>query len=596
MTRESPPQGGLALLAEAFRAKRTGMLVLGEGSGALRVKFEGGQVVALGPVPAEATALPMPKPNDSVRLRLERVLTEIGVRKAPAAGQPPADAEQGTLRERLIERLADPSQPARFEPEGESAEPQSLIGVAVATEPLILEAVRQLRHDDAVRGALGDLDRRLVATTALADERTLTLTEGYLLSRIDGLVSARQVLQLVPLDPSETERTLLGLMLTGRVECRPAPPALARPAAAGAPAAKPAAAEASGPAPAPAPEPSAAAPSAPSEPAAEATAEPADEPIVPAHETAQAEAAADSIEALLDEDDEAAPAEGAGTGAYAAATTADAPDPATLERRREILALFQSLPLKNHFEVLGVEPGCDDAEARRAYVALAKRYHPDSQRDRRLEDLHDILEAIFIRVGEAWEVLGDAKSRASYEQRAGIVRQPRVILHPPVDGAAAAPPPAASPSASSPAPSQEPGEYVPPEEILHQARRLLAQARYWDAIQVLETALPGMEPRSQQHRGRLILARAYSKNPNWLRRAEETLQAVLREDPTNADAHYELGLVYRSFGFAARAQGMFRRALELRPGHKGASAALGIQEPEGGVGLFKRIFGRGKAS
>jgi Tfp pilus assembly protein PilF len=108
-----------------------------------------------------------------------------------------------------------------------------------------------------------------------------------------------------------------------------------------------------------------------------------------------------------------------------------------------------------------------------------------------------------------------------------------------------------------------------------------------------------MEPRSQQHRGRLLLARAYSKNPNWLRRAEEMLQELMREDPTNADVHYELGLLYKTGGFAARAQGMFRRAVELRPGHKEASAELGIQEAEpggSGGGLLKRLFKRGKAS
>ena len=62
---------------------------------------------------------------------------------------------------------------------------------------------------------------------------------------------------------------------------------------------------------------------------------------------------------------------------------------------------------------------------RRGYVALAKRFHPDAQRDFRLEDLHDVLEAVFIRIGEAWEVLGDAKSRTSYEGRFGVVRRPR---------------------------------------------------------------------------------------------------------------------------------------------------------------------------
>jgi tetratricopeptide (TPR) repeat protein len=320
-------------------------------------------------------------------------------------------------------------------------------------------------------------------------------------------------------------------------------------------------------------------------------------------------AGADEVfETVFDEDVQAVPLEDDDDAAMETPTVAlpavgQPLDAALLARRREILEMFQSLPLKNHFEVLGIEPGCDDAEVRRAYVSLAKRYHPDARRDPLLEDMHDILEAIFIRVGEAWEVLGESKSRASYEARSGIVRRPRPS--PP----AAAPPATATSTASAaasdvatpaPPPPSAPAErreYVPPEEILYRARLLLAQARYWDAIQVLESALPGMEPRSQQHRGRLLLARAYSKNPNWLRRAEETLHDLMREDPTNADAHYELGLVYKAGGFVARAQGMFRRAVELRPGHKGASAELGLQQPEaGGGGLLKRLFKRGKAS
>ncbi len=245
--------------------------------------------------------------------------------------------------------------------------------------------------------------------------------------------------------------------------------------------------------------------------------------------------------------------------------------------------------------MLGVEPGCNDDEVKRAYVSLTKRFHPDAQRDKRLEDMHDILEAIFIRVQEAWEVLGEARSRASYEARSGIVRPPRSAR----PGQPAPPARGASSTTTTVPTRPAPAEYVPPEEILFQVRRLLAQAQYWDAIQILESTLPGMEPRSQQHRGRLLLARAYSKNPNWLRRAEETLHELVREDPTNADAHFELGMIYKTSGFPTRAQAMFKRTLELRPGHKEASAELGIPT-DGGTprtGLLKRLFKRGgKAS
>src|SRR6185503_10769011 len=222
----SAPRDGLALLAEAFRSRRTGVLVVGDGDGAIFVRLEAGQVVALGPPAPEAQAAKGPKPSDSVHLRLERVLAEIGMRRpAETARKPEASTStplsSASLRERLIASLAEDVRPVRFD-DG-AAPPGGVVAVSVATEPLILEAVLQMRHDEAVLKAIGDLDQLLVATIALAEERTLTLTEGYLLSRIDGLHSARQVLELVPLDPGDVERTLLGLLLTGRVETRPAP-------------------------------------------------------------------------------------------------------------------------------------------------------------------------------------------------------------------------------------------------------------------------------------------------------------------------------------------------------------------------------------
>jgi len=656
----SAPRDGLALLAEAFRSRRTGVLVVGDGEGAIHVRLEAGQVMALGPPAREGSGAKQPKASDSVQLRLERVLAEIGMRRSAEAARTPdvttsTPLSSASLRERLIASLAEDVRPVRFD-DGASP-PEGLVAVSVATEPLILEAVRQMRHDEAVLKAIGDLDQLLVATIALAEERTLTLTEGYLLSRIDGLHSARQVLELVPLDPGDVERTLLGLLLTGRVETRPAPypRRVSAPASVAMPAPP---APQSSPVVMPADEPSVesqeehpvAVPveepeERPSHIVAEWTnedVEAAPETVVESAEPAEATPSASADQALetqtvairglerpvpettaptqaaadnevADSPTESPTAEPAAadtprpTGALSEEPTVeveaiqtgppptdplvDAPiDAAVLERRREVLEVFQSLPLKNHFEVLGVEPGCNDEEVKRAYVVLTKRFHPDAQRDKRLEDMHDILEAIFIRVQEAWEVLGEAKSRASYEASSGIVRRPRTAppageRAPSVPGIAPSPPPRPAP----------PPEYVPPEEVLYQVRQLLAQARYWDAIQILESTLPGMEPRTQQHRGRLLLARAYSKNPNWLRRAEETLHQLVREDPTNADAHFELGMIYKTSGFPTRAQAMFRRTLELRPGHKEASAELGLPTDTGTKhpGLLKRLFKRG---
>jgi tetratricopeptide (TPR) repeat protein len=521
----------LPLLARLYREKRSGLVTLGSEEAPFVLVLREGHITALGPFAPPPAAPDLPGPDDSASIRLRQILAEVGldtVRPRPKAARPAAAGRQ--LRERVLDALANGGGAAVFE-EGKDA-PPDVAETAGATEPFILEAVRRLQGADAVRARLGDLDQRLVCTAALAEERTLTLLEGYLLSRVDGTASARQVLQLVPLDPEEAERSLLGLLLTGRVELRPAPEPRTRPEIA-------------------APE-SVAPPEAPAPP---------DGPAPPAPPEARPAP-------------EGPPARDA------------AVDPQALERRREVLEIFRSLPLKNHFQVLGVEPGCTDAAVRRAYTALVKRFHPDAGREPGLEDLHDVLEAIFIRVGEAWEVLGNASSRASYEALSGVVHRPREAA-PNVFRTTPAPQPSDPPE---PAP-----DFVGSEETLLQVQVLMLQARYWEAITVLEAALPQMEPPRHQNRGRILLARAYAKNPNWLRKAEEQLQEVLRADPQHVDALFQLGLLYKAQGLAARAQGLFRRVIELKPDHRDAAAELAADGSTGG-GLLKRLFGRGKAS
>lgn len=59
------------------------------------------------------------------------------------------------------------------------------------------------------------------------------------------------------------------------------------------------------------------------------------------------------------------------------------------------------------YEVLGVAPGADDAELRRAYVTLARRFHPDvaGGDDQRMR-----------AINEAWGTLGDPLRRARYDR------------------------------------------------------------------------------------------------------------------------------------------------------------------------------------
>jgi molecular chaperone DnaJ len=65
---------------------------------------------------------------------------------------------------------------------------------------------------------------------------------------------------------------------------------------------------------------------------------------------------------------------------------------------------------KDYYETLGVSKEASQDEIRKAYKKLAKKYHPDLNKD------NDQAEAKFKEINEAYKVLGDEKSRSNYDR------------------------------------------------------------------------------------------------------------------------------------------------------------------------------------
>jgi tetratricopeptide (TPR) repeat protein len=418
---------------------------------------------------------------------------------------------------------------------------------------MILEAARRLQAPEVMTQVLGDLDRPLgMSSHPLLGVQKLTLSpiDGFLLSRIDGVMSAREIFQITPLPEEDTERSLFALLCTGTVEYIPKT-ATWRTRAAAQAAAQP---QASAPA-APPPAPAAAPPVAPAPPPT---------------------GKSDAGRSLKEE-----------KGGEEGRRNLEA-------RRREILDAFEGLHGRDHFELLGIERAATENEVKEAYFRLARRFHPDTPLDPALVDLRPKRENVFLRLAAAYETLRNPASRAQYERMV----EPR--------SRRPSPGPAASPSTpsggSGAAPPTDPEAMAQAEEqkrnaaqmALPGATRLIKEEKYWDAIQLLEPALPLLE-RPSRLKASVLLARAYLKNPNWVRQAESALREVLREKPDLAEAHVVLGHVYRATNLRSRALASYRKALELDPGNEEAHAevaALGSDEAPPPSSLRDKLFGK----
>jgi tetratricopeptide (TPR) repeat protein len=523
------------VLRELYVGRKTGMLTFARGEERRSVRIRGGHIVTadttvredrMGEVLVRHGVLPAAELKRAVGFALRDnkllgvVLMELGLLDERGLEK----ALELHVRAVLSSVFAWQEGSYEFVEETESAEKQGDVTLRVSTGDLILEATRSVNDTDVVRYNLGDIDRVLGLSNdpLLRFQRIgLTPVDGYVLSRIDGTLSAREVMQVIPLPPEEVQRSLFGLLSTGVVEYlldlppKPAPPPVPRPPARRKAAAKrPAAAARGGAAPAPAAE----------------------------------------------------------------ASVPLAPSPVDT-RRVEIQEAYEGLQARTHYEVLGIPRDATEAQVKEAYFRLAKRFHPDVHHDEALHDLRDKLEAVFIRLGEAYEVLRNPRIRMSYERQLG-----------PRPGQAGGGAPAAGKDDPEALARQA-------EEAVRRAARSVAEERNWEAIQLLETSVGRVDGPLKQE-ARVLLARAYSKNPNWVKQGEELLQTVIREDPQNVDAHFHLAAIYRAGSLKSRAQAMLRRVLELEPEHEDARLqleALGVEQPplpSAEPSLFKKLLRR----
>jgi curved DNA-binding protein CbpA len=223
-----------------------------------------------------------------------------------------------------------------------------------------------------------------------------------------------------------------------------------------------------------------------------------------------------------------------------------------------------------HYEVLGVAKESEQAEIKRAYYELARRYHPD--RFRTQVELHARIESAFARITQAYDTLGDAGPRANYDSKLEARARGRVPAGSTPQTTAQVPPPTGTPKVD--------GEKVDEATLSTQQRAennfkeglaALQQGQTNIAIGLLSAAAR-LAPNVARYRAQC--GHALAAHENTRRLAEVELQAAIKLEPDNAKYRVMLAQLYQDLGFSHRARGEAERAIALDPNNSKARELL----------------------
>jgi Flp pilus assembly protein TadD len=243
--------------------------------------------------------------------------------------------------------------------------------------------------------------------------------------------------------------------------------------------------------------------------------------------------------------------------AESAAAKADAaPSP-----RAEVDALFALVRDADHYQILGLERDAGGSEVKRAYYALAKRFHPDRfQRDADAS-LRPQIEAAFMKITQAYETLHDSRARSAYDLKLGTQ-----IGAPDASQSAGR----ANSSAGASAASHLSREQRAAESFM-QGLAALKQNNLSAAVGLLGEAARLAPGQSRYH---AFYGSALARDVRTRHQAEAALQTAIKLDGNDPAYHVMFAELLRALGQTLRAERELERALALDPNHDAARRQL----------------------
>ncbi len=238
---------------------------------------------------------------------------------------------------------------------------------------------------------------------------------------------------------------------------------------------------------------------------------------------------------------------------------------------REALAKQKS---QTHFEALGIADDAPSDEVRKAFMALAKIFHPDKV-GRRSPELVELAGKVFARISEAHDVLASPEKRQLYVSQLKRNRGTQGDLR------------------------QEVSRILTAEQQFQRAEEAMRRRDWTASLDALKWALD-LDPNEGEFfalRGWVLFLQQQDQGARNPEPALDQIRKAIALSPQSATSYYYLGQIRKACGDHAEAEKMFRKTIELRPDHVEANRELRLiqmRRAKGDETVSGRLFGRKK--
>ncbi|MBI5746212.1 MAG: DnaJ domain-containing protein, partial [Nitrospirae bacterium] len=215
-------------------------------------------------------------------------------------------------------------------------------------------------------------------------------------------------------------------------------------------------------------------------------------------------------------------------------------------RRQKIIDVHNAMAGMDHYQILGLKKGASGDEVKKAYFRLAKEYHPDIHYQEGMDEMKGMLEAIFRKITESYDVLSVDQKKQEYDLYSVISKHER----------------------------RKPKEEKTDVRAQSQYQRALDAFNKGDlreAVNSIEWAIR-IEPTRPVYY--TLLGQILSRIPGRTKDAENGFIKAIELAPSNPENYIGLGLIYKKGGMKQRAIKTFEEALVWDPENREAKKEL----------------------